>query len=149
MSFVSGSSSLHEDFRDDAPTEPGSDRAFGYTVGAILMVIGAAKAVIAAAVTPVSSVLFGIGAVLFVFAIVAPARLTLLNRLWLKIGAVLAMVVNPIVLMLLFVIVVTPMALLMRLLGKRPLRLAPDPGADSYWIKREPPSGSSTMRQQF
>ena len=59
------------------------------------------------------------------------------------------MVVNPIVLMLLFIIVVTPMALLMRLLGKRPLRLAPDPDAASYWIKREPPSGSSTMRQQF
>ena len=146
---MSRNSSLHEDFRDDAPTETGSDRAFGYTVGGILMLIGAAKAVIAAAVTPVSSVLFGIGAVLFVLAIVAPSHLSLLNRLWLKIGAVLAMVVNPIVLMLLFLIVVTPMSLLMRLLGKRPLRLAADPGAVSYWIKREPPNGSSTMRQQF
>jgi hypothetical protein len=59
------------------------------------------------------------------------------------------MVVNPIVLLLLFAIVVTPTALLMRLLGRRPLRLAPDPGAASYWINREPPNGSSTMRQQF
>jgi hypothetical protein len=146
---VSRSSALHEDYRDDAPIQTGSDRAFGYTVGAILMTIGAAKAVVGGGVTLVPSVLFGIGAVLFVLGIVAPSRLSLLNRLWLKIGAVLAMVVNPIVLMLLFVIVVTPMALLMRLLGKRPLRLAPDPGAASYWIKRDPQSGSSTMRQQF
>jgi hypothetical protein len=146
---VSKNGSLHEDLRDDAPTETGSDRAFGCTVGAILMVIGTAKAVIAAAVTPVSSMLFGIGAALFVLGIIAPRRLSALKRTWLRIGAVLAMVVNPIVLMVLFLLVVTPMALLMRLLGKRPLRLAPDPGAASYWIKREPPSGSSTMRQQF
>jgi hypothetical protein len=74
-------------------------------------------------------VLFGIGAFLFVLGIIAPRRLPVLNRIWLRIGAVLAMVVNPIVLMLLFLIVVTRMALLMLLLGKRPLCLAPDPSA--------------------
>jgi len=146
---VSRSSALHEDYRDNAPVQTGSNRAFGYTVGGILMTIGAARAVIRGEVTLVPSVLFGIGAVLLVLGIVAPSRLSLLNRFWLKIGAFLAMVVNPIVLMLLFALVVTPMALLMRLLGKRPLRLAPNPDAASYWIEREPPSGSSTMRQQF
>ena len=141
--------SLHEDFRDDAPAETGSDRAFGCTVGTILMAIGAAKTAVAGEFTLVSSLFFGIGALLLVLGIMAPKRLSVLNRVWLRIGAVLAMVVNPIVLVLLFLIVVTPMALLMRLVGKRPLRLAPDPGAVSYWIKREPPNGSSTMRQQF
>jgi len=95
-------------------------------VGAILMVIGAAKAVIAGAVTPASYLLFGVGAVLLVLGIVAPRRLSVLNRVWLRIGALLAAVVNPIVLMLLFLLVVTPMAFFMRLLGKRPLRLVPD-----------------------
>jgi hypothetical protein len=146
---VSRSSALHEDYRDDEPTSAGGDRAFGCTVGGILMVIGAAKVVISGAVTPVPSLLLGIGAVLLMLGIVAPRRLSVLNRLWLRIGSVLAAVVNPIVLMLLFLLVVTPMALVMRLLGKRPLRLAPDPGAASYWIKREPQNGSSTMRQQF
>ena len=141
--------SLHEDYRDEGPADTGSDRAFGYTVGAILMIIGTAKAVFAGLATPVSFLLLGIGAVLLVLGFVAPKRLSMLNRVWLRIGALLAMVVNPIVLMLLFLLVVTPMALLMRLLGKRPLRLAPDPNAASYWIKREPPNGSSTMRQQF
>lgn len=141
--------SLHEDYRDDGPTETGSDRAFGCTVGCILTLTAAAKVLIAGAVTLVSSLLFGVGAVLLIFGIVAPRRLSVLNRVWLRIGSVLAAVVNPIVLMLLFLLVVTPMALVMRLLGKRPLRLAPDPGVASYWIKREPQNGSSTMRQQF
>jgi hypothetical protein len=146
---MSRSSSLHEDFRDNGPTEIGSDRAFGYTVGAILMFIGAAKVLISGRVAPVSSLLLGVGAVLLVLGIMAPGRLSVLNRAWLRIGALLAAVVNPIVLMLLFLVVVTPMAVVMRLLGKRPLRLVPDPNAASYWIKREPQSGSSTMRQQF
>jgi len=146
---VSRNFSLHEDFHDDAPTETSSDRAFGCTVGAILMAIGAGKTAVAGEFTLISSLFFGIGALLLVLGIMAPKRLSVLNRVWLRIGAVLAKVVNPIVLMLLFLLVVTPMAFLMRLLGKRPLRLAPDPNAASYWIKREPQSGSSTMRQQF
>ena len=113
------------------------------------MIIGAAKVVIAGTVTLVSSLLLGVGAVLLVLGIVAPGRLSVLNRVWLRIGALLAAVVNPIVLMLLFLFVVTPMALVMRLLGKRPLRLTPDPSAASYWIKREPQNEASTMRQQF
>jgi len=35
----------------------------------------------------------------------------------------------------------------MRLLGKRPLRLVPDPAKSSYWIERERPP--SSMKQQF
>jgi hypothetical protein len=46
--------------------------------------------------------------------------------------------------------VVTPLAFSMRLMGKRPLRLAADPAAASYWIARAPgESGTSSMRRQF
>jgi hypothetical protein len=65
-------------------------------------------------------------------------------------GGALAKVVNPIVLALLFFVAVTPMAFVMRMLGKRPLRLAPDRTAATYWIKREPPQGgASSMKRQF
>ena len=45
---------------------------------------------------------------------------------------------------------VKPFALIMRLLGKDPLRLIFDAKAESYWIRREPldPTGDS-MRRQF
>jgi hypothetical protein len=144
--------SLHENYRDDEPSEIGSDRVFGCTVGAILMVIGAAKALIAgaAAVTLVPVLIFIPGAVLLFLGIVAPKRLSTLNRRWLKLGTVISKVVNPIVLALLFFAVVTPMALVIRIAGKRPLRLVPDRNAATYWIEREPSAnGASNMTRQF
>jgi hypothetical protein len=147
---VSENFSLHENYRDKEPTEAGSDRAFGCTVGSILMVIGATKAFVAAAVPPIACLIFVAGAVLLLLGIVAPFRLSTLNRLWLKVGAAIAKVVNPIILVLLFFLVVTPMAVVMRIVGKRPLRLAADRSADTYWIEREPPAdGASSMRRQF
>jgi large-conductance mechanosensitive channel len=150
ITSVSQNFSLHENYRDDEPTETGSDRAFGCTVGTVLMVIAAAKAFMTGAVTPGAILIFAPGAVLLLLGICAPSRLSALNRLWLKIGAVIAKIINPIVLALLFFLVVTPMALVMRIAGKRPLRLVPDRTAASYWIAREAPEGEpSSMRRQF
>lgn len=142
--------SPHENFHDDEPIQAGSNRAFGCTVGTVLMAIGAAKALVAGAIIPGSFLIFGPGALLVTLGIVAPSRLTLLNRGWLKLGAAIAMVVNPVILALLFLVVITPMALVMRIAGKRPLRLAPDRTATTYWIACEPPEGGgSSMRRQF
>jgi large-conductance mechanosensitive channel len=142
--------SLHENYRDDEPIEAGSDRSFGCTVGAILMVIGAAKSLLAGALPPVACLIFAAGALLLLLGFVAPSRLSALNRVWLRVGAVISKVVNPIVLAVLFFLVVTPMAFVMRIAGKRPLHLAPDRTAATYWIKREPlEGGPSNMRRQF
>jgi saxitoxin biosynthesis operon SxtJ-like protein len=147
---VSQNFSLHETYRDEEPAKPGGDRAFGCTVGSIVMVIGAAKAFAAGAVLLVPSLIFVAGTLLLLLGIVAPSRLSGLNRAWLKVGGALSKVVNPIVLALLFFVAVTPMALVMRMVGKRPLRLSPDRDAASYWIKREPPEGGApSMRRQF
>lgn len=147
---MSQNSSLHENYRDEEPTEAGSDRAFGCTVGSILMLIGAAKTFVAGAISSVACLIFGLGALLLLLGIFVPSRLSTLNRLWLKVGTAIAKVVNPIILALLFFLVVTPMALFMRIVGKRPLRLAADPTAATYWIERETPAGgASTMRRQF
>ena len=147
---MSQNSSLHENYRDEEPTEGGSDRAFGCTVGSILMLISATKAFVAGAISSVVCLIFALGALLFLLGVFVPSRLSALNRLWLKVGTAIAIVVNPIVLGLLFFLVITPMALFMRIVGKRPLRLAADRTAATYWIEREPPAdGASTMRRQF
>lgn len=140
--------SLHENYRDEELASAGSDRAFGCTVGSILVAIGATKAFVAGAVPVITLLTLGAGAVLLLLGIVAPSRLSILNKIWLKIGTAIAKLVNPIVLALLFFLVVTPMALLMRMAGKRPLRLAPDRIVATYWIEREP-GGASNMRWQF
>jgi hypothetical protein len=142
--------SLHEDFRDDEPIEVSSDRAFGCTVGSVLMLIAAAKALMAGMVGLTVLLIFSAGAALLLLGVVAPARLSTLNRLWMKIGAMMARVVNPIVLALLFFLVVTPVGALMRLLGKRPLRLTAEPDAPSYWIERmQSGSDPSSMKRRF
>jgi hypothetical protein len=41
-----------------------------------------------------------------------------------------------------FFLVITPIAISMRLLGKRPLRLKRDPAVVSYWMERDPPGVS-------
>ena len=147
---MSQNSSLHENYRDEEPTVAGSDRAFGCTVGSILMLIGATKALVSGAISAVVCLIFVSGALLLLLGIAAPSRLSTLNRVWLKVGTVIAKVVNPVILALLFFLVVTPMAFFMRIAGKRPLRLAADRTATTYWIEREPPAGeASTMRRQF
>lgn len=133
-----------------AADEPASNAAFGWTVGGALIAIGALKALLAGGPTPLAAALAGCGALLVLLAFAAPAHLALPHRLWLRLGAAMAVVVNPLVVALLFVVVVTPMAIVMRLCGKRPLHLRPDPGAGSYWIERDRgAAGKTTMRQQF
>jgi large-conductance mechanosensitive channel len=140
----------HESYRDDQLVEVASDRAFGCTVGAILLVIGVAKALVAGIVTPVALLIVAPGIALLALGIVAPSCLAPLNRLWLKLGLAIAKVVNPIVLAVLFFLVLTPMALVMRLIGKRPLELAPDRTVPSYWMLRERlERDASSMRRQF
>jgi large-conductance mechanosensitive channel len=147
---VSQNSSLHENYRDEEPTEAGSDRAFGCTIGGMIMLMGATKAFVAGAISSVVCLIFASGGLLLLLGIVAPSRLSTLNRVWLNVGTVIAKVVNPIILALLFFLVVTAIAFLMRIVGKRPLRLAADRTAATYWIERGPPAGgASSMRRQF
>jgi Saxitoxin biosynthesis operon protein SxtJ len=147
---VSQNFSLHETYRDEGPAEVGGDRAFGCTVGTILMVIGATKMIAAGTIPLIACLIFVAGALLLLLGIFAPSHLSGLNKAWSKLGGALAKVVNPIVLALLFFVAITPMAFVMRMVGKRPLRLSPDRTAATYWIERERPvGGASNMRRQF
>jgi hypothetical protein len=93
---------------------------------------------------------FGVAAIFLLLALVRPVWLAPLNRLWTRLGLLIGRVTNPVMMGLIFFLVVTPVALLMRLRGKDPLRLKRDPAAKSYWILREPPGPvPETMSNQF
>lgn len=87
---------------------------------------------------------------IFAVAILAPKILAPLNHLWTKFGLLLHGIVSPIALGILFFALFTPMAIVMRIAGKDPLRLRLDRDANSYWVERDP-SGSATdsMNNQF
>jgi hypothetical protein len=79
-----------------------------------------------------------VAALFFFFAWVRPAALKLLNLIWFKFGLILHKVINPVVMVLVFFGTVLPTGLIMRALGKDPLRLKRQPNAKTYWIERLP-----------
>jgi hypothetical protein len=140
--------STHERFEPLHATKTASDRSFGLVFACVFALIGA-------------YMLFGgrspayfwflLAAALFLAAAVfAPAILTPLNRAWTRFGLLLHAIVSPVVLGSIFYLVVMPIGLVMRVLGKNPLALRFDREAQSYWIKRAPPgSDRGGFRDQF
>ena len=140
--------STHEDLtRRPDEAKGGSDRAFG-------LVMAAAAATYAlwplfGGEAPRPWVLAICGA-LAALAFVRPVVLAPFNRAWTRFGLLLNRIVNPLVLGLLFFATVTPTALILRAMGKDPLRLRFEPDAQTYWIERRPPGPEpETMRNQF
>ena len=72
--------------------------------------------------------------------------LTPLNTLWFKFGIFLGKIVSPIIMGLIFFLVVTPIGILMRILGKDLLNLKYNL-KKSYWIEKSGPK--SKMKNQF
>ena len=73
--------------------------------------------------------------------------LTPLNKLWYKFGILLGSIVSPIVMGVVFFIVVTPIGLIMRFLGKDLLRINKNKLVSTYWVNRE--KQNTTMKKQF
>jgi len=72
--------------------------------------------------------------------------LTPLNKVWFKFGILLGNFISPIVMGMVFFVVVTPTALLMRIFGKNLLGLKRN-NKTSYWIERS--EIKSKMKNQF
>jgi len=141
------SQATHEDFGRDAIVQGSSDRAFGLVFTGVFAVVGLWPLVSA---RPTRIWALCVAGAFLIAALVRPAVLAPLNRLWLRLGLLLQRITNPIVLGLLFFGTVLPIGLLMRLTGKNPLRLGFDRDAQSYWIERQPPGPApDTMPRQF
>ncbi len=125
-----------------------SERSFGLFFGAVFAAIGlwlVYKGSLAWAAA------FGVAAVaVAVVALAAPRWLALPNRWWFKFGLLLGAIVSPIVLGLLFFVLITPIALVMKLFGRDALERRFDPRRRSYWVEREPPGPTGdSFRNQF
>ena len=79
----------------------------------------------------------------------APKVLQPLNELWFQIGIFLGRFVSPVVLGLIFFLLITPIALCMRLAGRDALRMRKRQ-VSSYWLDREPTGPTpDSFKQQF
>ncbi len=81
--------------------------------------------------------------------LIRPAVLHPLNLAWTKLGILLGKVVNPIVTGLLFYLVFTPAAIVLRWMGKDLLHVIRDAAADTYWIPRDSARPGPAMIDQF
>ena len=142
----SASSALEPNFAREK-LKTGSERSFGLVFAVVFAVIALWPLLDGRPPRFWASIL---SAGFLLVALVAPSQLRPLNLLWARFGLVLQSIVTPLVMGMVFFVVMTPIALAMRLLGKDPLRLKPEPGADSYSLERHPPGPEpQTMMRQF
>jgi hypothetical protein len=139
--------STHEAFSREEKIVAGSDRSFGFVMAGALALVSLLNGWHFGRIWPSTG---GLAALFLAAALLRPAILNPLNRIWLKFGLLLHRIVNPVVMALLFYGTVLPTGLVMRAMGKDLLRLKRQPEADSYWIVRQPPGPSpETMKDQF
>lgn len=140
----------HEIYASHSTVKTASDRSFGLTVGGILVAIALVRWYWVAGLSWLMTGLLVVGLALVVAALVRPALLALPNRLWTKLGLVLFHVVNPVVMLLMFIVVIMPAGLIMRLLGHDPMRRRFEPEASTYWLERQPPGPApDALENQF
>lgn len=137
----------HESFRREEEHRTSSNRSFGLVIAVAFLLIGVVPWLLGGKLHYWAIV----GAAAFLVAALAvPAVLSPLNRIWTRFGLLLHRIVSPLVLGFMFYVVVTPIGLLMRMLGKDPLRREFDRRATSYWIERQPPGPApESLRDQF
>lgn len=130
----------------DNDIKPGANRTFGFVFATFFGIIYGWQAWYGTARHWLLTC-----ALVFIFlAMVRPAALHPLNTLWFKFGLRLHAFTTPLILAVIFFLVITPIGILMRLIGKRTLHLSNDPNASSYWINRKPPGpATESFRNQF
>ena len=90
--------------------------------------------------------LLGVSLLFLVLGFLNSKILTPLNILWHKFGGLLGNIIPPLVMAFVFFLIVFPIGLIMKMLGKDLLNIKFNKKIKSYWIKK---NTKSTMKQQF
>jgi len=138
---------MHGNLNREEEVKVSSDQSFGIVFALVFLVVG----VWVVSGGQSKGWLFFVSAALFlVIAIARPSILGPLNRTWAKFGLLLGQVFNPLLLGAVFFMVVTPIAVVLRLWGKDSLHLKFKPDLKSYWIGRSPAGPKfGSMTKQF
>jgi hypothetical protein len=137
----------HETLQSEGPPPGSSDRSFGLLFAAICGAI----ALFGIWQGKLSALWWAIAASVFcVAALFAAPLLGPLNRAWRWLSLQLFRIVNPILMGVVFFCVLTPLAMIMRRVGRDPLRLRFEPQKPSYWLARTSVGERQTsMMDQF
>ncbi|HEB50138.1 MAG TPA: hypothetical protein ENI89_05975 [Desulfobulbus sp.] len=122
---------------DTARSTAGDLRKFGLLVGLVFLALGV---IFFRQGKSVQSLLALPGLLLVVLAMVRPLLLRRVHRVWMAGSTRMGSVMTAVLLTLVYLLVITPLALAARLMGMDLLHRRPDPARQSYWRPREPGS---------
>ena len=88
-----------------------------------------------------------LSALFLLLSLLRPAILSPLNKIWVKFGEIIGIVVAPIVMGLIYFLILTPISILVRLFGKDLLNIKFLKNVNTYWIERK--KNISSMKKQF
>ena len=126
---------------DDFKT--GSNRSFGIVFFIVFLFISLYPLTYSQDIRVWSTI---ISIIFLVLGLLNSKILTPLNKLWFKFGIFLGKIISPLIMGIIFFLVVTPIGLMMRSLGKDVLNLKYSK-SKSYWIEKKGPK--SKMKNQF
>ena len=121
-------------------------RRFGLTVGLAFLALSAVLTWRGR--TRTAMVFAALGTVLVLGGLLVPTRLGPVERAWMGLAHAISRVTTPVMMSVVYFIVMTPIGLLMRLLGRTPLKRPAKSG--SFWIPRDPAiGGRGDLERQF
>ncbi len=120
-------------------------RNFGLIVGGIFGAIGLWPAIIRGGNARLWMV--GLALALILPALMVPRVLAPAHRAWMALGSALGWVNTRIVLGVIFFGMITPMGLVLRLIGRDPMRRVFDSTSTTYRVPQKPRTGAHMLRQ--
>ncbi len=123
------------------------NRVFGLLMAGAVGVIAILQYILSQAV---QLWLIGLGLIFLLTGLAVPSWLGPVRKLWMKLARGLAVVNTGIILTFVFVVLVTPLAILLRVLGRQPIEIGDSQGVSSYWRPRHPEEFTAKrMERQF
>ncbi len=111
-------------------------RKFGFTMAAVLAIIGV-FVFFKGSVPERAYILWAVAAAFLLSGGLIPSLLKPVNKLWMGLALVMGWFMSRIILSLVFILAITPVSLVMKLLSKDLLEEKIDRDVGSYWIRRE------------
>ena len=121
----------------------GSNRSFGIVFFILFLLIALYPTINSEGIRMWSII---VSLIFLVLGLLDSKILTPLNKIWFKFGLLLGRVISPFIMGIIFFLVVTPIGLIMRILGKDVLNLKYNSNK-TYWIEKTGPK--SKMKNQF
>tara|TARA_B110001452_G_scaffold267199_1_gene276177 strand:- start:3155 stop:3544 length:390 start_codon:yes stop_codon:yes gene_type:complete len=121
----------------------GSNKSFGFVFTILFTIIG---------LWPlyndeiINTTFIYLAFILFLITIIKSDYLSLFNKIWFKFGLLLGGLISPIVMAVIFFLIITPISLILKIIGKDVLNIKKN-NNKSYWIIKS--NLKSKMKNQF